>query len=664
MVEYYNNILTIEAGWLISNNVFSESNYLKLQQREKIQVLRRACYGTPALVAYDSMPDRFKRKVVEILKKNPYEIVKIKQLQIEIEHSAEASEFFEDYKLADGRKLPTKTRHEYYINAIVFDAIDKMISSKKGFRSSLGGKATRKWEQISEGVQELDRKIYPHTLPANDRRLEAKFKKYKKEGYESLIHKNFLNINARKVINVRESLMRELLADPRNLDDTQIMRLYNIVAEEMRWSKITRNTVAQWREKLEPIIYAGRHGSSAFRNNKSMQVKRSAPTAPLYFWTMDGWDAELLYQGENQKGTTVYHLRPTIVVILDAFMNYPIGYAIGTHETPELIKEALRNAERHTIELFGEMYRPHQIQSDNYSIKKMMPYYTALADKVTPARVRNAKSKVIERWFGTFNKEYCQMQMNWSGFGITSNKNKQPNVEFLNKYKKNFPDFEGVCRQLANGIEWKREQLKAEFVEKFNLKSTKKIEMPKDRYLLHFGETTGNKIMMRGAGLLPTIKGQKRAYDCFDMSFRKHSSTRWQVMYDPNDMSEVLAINEDGSLQYVLEEKYVQPMALIDRKEGDAEELEKVQRFNKQLEEHITEQRAISGNETRQLFENNPHLLQHETLKKLMIVDSEGQHKNNKYLSAPALRSTKKKQKVEIQDAEIVENELSMYDMY
>ncbi len=47
-----------------------------------------------------------------------------------------------------------------------------------------------------------------------------------------------------------------------------------------------------------------------------------------------------------------------------------------------------------------------------------------------------------------------------------------------------------------------------------------------------------------------------------------------------------------------------------------------------------------------------------------MIVDNEGQHKNNKHLSAPALRSGQKKQKVEIQDAEIVEDELSEYDMY
>ena len=32
-------------------------------------------------------------------------------------------------------------------------------------------------------------------------------------------------------------------------------------------------------------------------------------------------------------------------MVLDPCCNYPIGYAIGTHETPELIKEALRIAQ-------------------------------------------------------------------------------------------------------------------------------------------------------------------------------------------------------------------------------------------------------------------------------------------------------------------------------
>jgi hypothetical protein len=59
--------------------------------------------------------------------------------------------------------------------------------------------------------------------------------------------------------------------------------------------------------------------------------------------------------------------------------------------------------------------------------------YSAIANKVTPARVGNAKAKVIEPYFKRLNKNYCQLLPNWSGFGVTAKKESQPNAEFLNK---------------------------------------------------------------------------------------------------------------------------------------------------------------------------------------------------------------------------------------
>jgi hypothetical protein len=96
---------------------------------------------------------------------------------------------------------------------------------------------------------------------------------------------------------------------------------------------------------------------------------------------------------------TTYHHRPTIVVVLDAFNKYPVGYAIGEAENPDLIRIALRNAAKHTEELFGTMYRTHQVQSDRYAIKNLTPYYEIIADKSTPARAKNAKAKIIEPYF-------------------------------------------------------------------------------------------------------------------------------------------------------------------------------------------------------------------------------------------------------------------------
>lgn len=626
-MQYHNNILCVEANWLFQEGILSESNYRQLASRQSVQVVRRGCLNTPALVAYDSIPQRF-RRVIESKIGDPYKAARINQVESHIQTNQVASELFENYKLSDGRYLPSDTRREYYANAIILDAIHRLIADKRAKRHAMGGRSRRAWDQISEAVMELDRTKYPHNLPANPRRLEERYKTYMQDGPESLIHKNFQNRNAAKVDDqVKESFLMELLADPRNLDNEQIRGLYNQVAEKMQWKKITAGTVGIWRDKMEATVYAGRRGSVAFSNAKAMQVKRSAPTAPLYFLTLDGWDVELLYQ-KTENGRTTFHHRPTVVIVLDPSIKYPLGYAVGTHETPELIKAALRNSVRHTAELFGQLYRAHQIQSDRYSIKQLSPYYETLADKVTPARAKNAKAKVIEPYFGYLNKTYCQLMPNWSGFGITSDKDKQPNIEFLNKYRHEFPDFDGVVKQVESIIMRERASKVAAYVQSWNaLESASKLELPQANYLLYFGETTGHTNMLRGTGLHPTINGITRDYDSFDLSFREHASVRWQVMYDPEDLSKVLAVNEDQSLRYVLEEKYVQPMALADRKPGDSDQLQRVREYNKALEGKVIETRSKSAELVRATLASNP-ALEDTTLRKLLIVDSKGQHKN------------------------------------
>jgi hypothetical protein len=660
-MQYYNNTLAIEASWLIDEGIISPNNYKQLCARKQLLVVRRGCLNTPALVAYDSMPERFKSAVRERVG-DPYKVVLINQIEERIQPNAEASDFYDDYRLTDGRYLPNEKRREYYANAIVLNAIHELINSRRAKRSALGGKTTRFWEKIAEDVQTLDRTKYPHELPVNARRLEDKYKKYRKEGYTSLIHKNFLNSNAAKVADGENTdLLLMLISDPRNLDNAQVMRLYNMVAEQMKWDKITATTVANHRDKNEHITYARRRGATAFRNEKTMQVKRIAPTCPLLYWTMDGWDVELLYQ-QTENARTTYHHRPTVVVVLDACLKYPIGYAIGTHETPELIQEALRNAAKHTESLFGQMYRTNQLQSDHYAIKKLTPTYEGVAAKVTPARVKNAKAKIIEPYFREINKKYCQLQKNWSGFGVTANKDNQPNVEYLNKFRKDFPDFEGVCKQVISMIEAERAEKRAQYVALFDaLPDERKIPLSYDSYLMLFGARTGNKNLLQGSGLKITIGGQKRDYDCFDHDFRKYASTRWEVRFDPEDLTRVLAVNDDESLRFVLEEKYVQPMALAERKEGDSEQLQRVVDFNNQLEQYVAMRLGEAQATTTALLENNREMLEASTLQKLLIVDSTGQHKNRRNDS----RSTRKAIKETAVPAEVFEvTEENYTDLY
>jgi transcriptional regulator with XRE-family HTH domain len=115
-----------------------------------------------------------------------------------IRPSEGAADFFDGYKLPDGRLLPIETCNEYYANTMVLEAIGRLLEDKKSKRKSQDKPPVRSWEQIALLVQEIDRSKCPHNLPSNARRLEVKYKQYVKEGYTCLIRKSFMNKNAAK----------------------------------------------------------------------------------------------------------------------------------------------------------------------------------------------------------------------------------------------------------------------------------------------------------------------------------------------------------------------------------------------------------------------------------------------------------------------------------
>ena len=637
MMQYYKANLCVEASWLVESGVMTESNYRNLSSRHDIRVVRRGCRGVAALVDYESLPGRFKESIVRLLG-NPYDYVKENALVRYVSPSPEAADYFDSYLVDGVRHLPQETIRRYHAEACILDGIGRLISERRGKASALGHRKAKLWDDLTEMVSLLDNVRWPHSLPTNARSLERKYKAYVKGGYESLVHGGYRNSNASKTAEDCDyAAMLSLVSDPRNLSDAQVARLYSA-----GHAPVSAKTVGNFRAVHEQEIFASRHGATRFRAERSMTVKRSAPTAPLYLWTLDGWDAELLYQKTttDKKGhsVTTYHNRVKLEVILDACTKYPIGFAIGDTESPELVRAALRNAINHTRELFGARFKPAQIQMDHAGYKTLVSTYRQTAKYVTPAAVRNAKAKVIEPWFRSFNDRYCHLQTNWSGYGLTANKDRQPNTEYINKFRHSFPDRDGVVAQLTKFINAERARLHDEFLQKWNdMPVENRFPMTDEQYLLAYGTRTEHTYLLRNTGIkitLPKSGGRTLDFDCFSHEFRRHASVRWTVIYDPDDTSVALAVNEDETLRFALEEKHVQPMALIERTEGDAAHLQRVRDFNRAEEQRIADTFAAIdttdplriGGDTATL-PMSPEL---EVLSKLLIVDSDGQHKAQK----------------------------------
>lgn len=669
-MERVNGILCATRYELIDAGLIS-ARYLKdLVDRKTLQIVVRGCRGRQAQYAVDSLPEKYRAEVYKRFDVPPMERKKTLLEQC-IRPYPEAYAFFHAWRFEDGRALPEERAEQYINEATLLEAISRARMEHcsvraKGGKSPVGMAEFVRW-MVSD-LSQMPADLYPNRLPLSSRLLD-KYKTYKREGMESLIHKGYRNQNARKAGELeQDAYLRMLLMNQNSLQYRHIARLYNDVAEVRGWETVTAEAVRKFASKHRTAIEAGRKGATEFRLKEVTAIKRTKPTRALSYWVHDGWTVELYYQqtSTDKKGNTktVYDCRLTVVVILDASCSYPIGYAIGEKESPALIAQALRNALHHTRELFGAIYHPREMQYDHYQSKKLEPLYAAMSEKLSPARVKNARAKLIEPYFSYLNREYCKLEANWSGYGVTSRKGgKGINTDVTGQRKGETPTRPEVEGQIHTIIARERAKKHDELLEKFDGDLTG-IELSREVYLEHWGETSGRYIGQSIYGLSPTIYGEVCYYECFDRLFLDNKYQRWQVYYDPCDLSSVLAVSEDRLVKLLLERKHLQPMASEDQTEADREHLEKVRAFQRSIEDDLdreyqellpialevaeasptakrllsasrspfrggkqvkeTPQRTIDDNEP---IEEAPY--QQEVYS--MLPDSQGQVKNNRY---------------------------------
>lgn len=628
MSEMCGNILCVSSREL-TDGIITYSNYSKLVTRGRLDVVRRGGgEDNYSLVRWESLPPRIREGYV-MKYGDPAGREPFQAFADMIEDDGGAGRFFASYRFADGSYLAQDAQHKYAVNCKVLDAACRCREWKQEYIHALGGSGSA-MQYIAGAVNSLRDKLH-HTLPRSTRRLREAMAAYRRDGYASVISGYHHNRNADKLLGPeQESLLRMLMGHYRSLDDAQVCALYNLQAEKSGWKTITGGTVANRRRQWDLYVYAGSRGESAFDNAKQMLARRTAPTMPLLYWTADGWDVELLYQktAEDKDGhrITTYHNRLTVVVVLDACGKYPVGYAVGDHESSALIREAFRDAVRHTHSLFGEMHTPVQIQTDHYGRGALTAFYESMCDKYTPAKVKNAKAKIIEPYFRYLNRNYCQLRCaNWAGYGVKSDM--QPNPDVLNKIKPGFPDREGCARQIAGIMEAERALKRAEYVSAYrSLPEGCRHVISEEDYLYRLCERTPRTIRLQPAGICPAIDGVRRYYDCFDPDFRLHAHEDWTVHYDPADAKRVLVSGREGRLRYVCEEKHVQPMALAERGEGDAGELARVRHYNKELKARVLDTIEDDYGRVSGLLAGRDE----ETLSKLLITDSGGRHKDRR----------------------------------
>lgn len=634
--ETTNNELYLERTDLVPG-IMSYDAFIKNNQRNGHywQMLRNPNDGRIPMVKFEDMRPALKDKINSLYGGNVYNHFAMLPIKALVINDANAEQFYFKYRYDGDKLLPPEHQIKYTIAASWLNMLLKVSDNRSIVKKELQITLDEFWNNVISII-----KTDKIELPASYARLVANkdsaLKKYKETGYSSIIDWRFGNKQAAKLgktedgfcaelENQQVAIIRKLSRLHMNLDSVEIARNANFLFEKQGWPTISAATVENRMKKFMPAIITDRNGGKVFNNKVSMQVQRQRPNFPAYYWTLDGWTVELLYQDGSK-----YDNRLVMVVVLDAMNNYPVGYAIGERENTELIRMALRNAILHMQQLFGAAYRPWQLQSDRYGIKNLTPFYSSISHLYTPAAVGNAKSKVVEPYFNYFNKKYCKYQYNWSGHNITARQKNQPNTEKLNEIKKSFPDKQGVIEQL-NKMMLKERMAKEEAYKAAwaAMPLEDQATLSPEDCLVVFGKAHTELNSITGLGLIVTIEGQKNTFDSFEPEFRAlQFATRFQLIYDPQDLSQALAVTEDGKRRFVVHNKMKVGMGFKNTTTEQLEYRQKIREFNSRQKEQIVQQTIQDDAIVAEVLGQTLSLTnEDEAALKLMLTDNYGQQK-------------------------------------
>ncbi len=202
-MEYYGNILCISRNDLISGGIMTSSNYDAMVSRKRMTVVRPGKgRGNYALVAVDSLPQRYKDKVDEVYPGGAR--VRLEgwiKSNYEVDQAAVA--FFSSPKKC-GITLEYDKIRTYIINASVLNTCIKLYERASTAQKLFGGKYD--WTMMASTIETL-RNHFGHTLPASPLRFRKKVNEYKANGYACLISGKFGNQCARLLTNKEQSVL-------------------------------------------------------------------------------------------------------------------------------------------------------------------------------------------------------------------------------------------------------------------------------------------------------------------------------------------------------------------------------------------------------------------------------------------------------------------------
>jgi len=553
-----------------------EGTYKSLKSRGNIDVYGLGGNGRQVLVDYKSLPSQYREQVVAKLG-DPEELVKYEPIKSMVVRDLNAHLWYTKYKLPNGQTLKPDKVETLTMAASWLNLMRKLLHDRSYIKEHLNMTMADWWDVIGEliATNNID-------LPTSRKRLKERVVQYATEGYECLISDSYGNTNRLKVIDeVAAAVLMKLISHHNQLDAQLVCDMYNTWAVKEGYEPISRATVIKWKQKNAMESKAGRDGYAAMAKKYGKSIMGMRPTAPLLLCEHDDNVVDLFFGGD--KAADAYN-RVKGYFVIDAYNDYILGYAIGWEVNAALVAMAWLNAMHHIKELTGKYYQPGQLRCDHYAAKALEPLYLKLAAHYTPAKVKNAQGKYIERAFGKewHNNLRVLFPNNYTGHNISS-PTSGTNRELLAQNNKLYLPKEKAPEAIAAHVQRLRMAQKdgvsrqqAWLTAFNNSEASKERELRDEWVLLHLGIQTTRPITIGRDVVELNIGGVKYHYQVPREAYMQMVGSKMAVNYDPNNMNRILLHND--KYRYVAQTVQKVPRALYDRKPGDGMLL------NKQLE--------------------------------------------------------------------------------
>lgn len=353
-MEYYGNRLCISMRDLVDGGIMTEPNYKKLATRGRFDVVRNGRgQGNYALVAVDSLPERYKAKVDEVYPGGPQVNLEgwIKS-NYELDQTATAY-FFSPEQC--GVQLTADKAKEYSVNASVLNACIKLYDRASTAQKIFGSRYN--WKMMSDSINILRERL-GHTLPTHPLRFRKKVNEYKAKGYACLISGKFGNQSARKVDLRIERLLLSIAIQPYKPWNTNVLEQYNMFVtgeldvwdyetgalfdaeeftdkngEPITLSEATINNYLN-KPKNRILIDHKLMGYTTFLHEVAPHMHRSRPEFSLSKVSFDDRDLPRKLKDSRQ--------RPKAYYAYDVASDCCIGYAYNRGKNIDLVVEMFR----------------------------------------------------------------------------------------------------------------------------------------------------------------------------------------------------------------------------------------------------------------------------------------------------------------------------------